>query len=295
MSENRVFNSWNIALPVISTTDIAVFRTPYVHFRRRYHEYIFYYILEGELFLREGEVNYHLKENDFIILEPSLEHSGWKASECSFCYVHFVWEQLDTEWQPLSENGTLDNVESETGDRTKGSLLIPKYYHVEGIRNVLRCREIIEKLVRCHHSREVFSDLRTANLFYELLLVGGTDYAQRLYKEQAPFKGKAKEIIPEIMEYLNQSYSSEISGDIIEERFHYNFDYLNRQFKKWTGEPIFAYLNRVRMERAKQLLQTGFYTVEEIAMQTGFQNVYYFERVFKKFYGITPGKMKRGK
>ena len=290
MSGNRVFYSEKIALPEISTTDIAVFKSPYIHFKRRYHEYIFYYILEGELFLAEGEVRYHLKENDFIILEPSMEHAGFRASTCSFCYVHFSWEQLETAWHLLSAR-----VELEPGKNARGTWLLPKHDRVEGIRNVLRCREIIEKLTKCYQSREIFSDLRTANLFYELLIVAGTDFAQRLYKEQVPFRGKAKEIIPELVEYLNQSYSENVSGDFIEERFHYNFDYLNRQFKKWTGETIFAYLNRVRMERAKQLLQTGFYTVEEIALQTGFQNIYYFERVFKKFYGITPGKMKREK
>ena len=270
VKENTIFYSENIALPVISTTDIAIFKAPYVHFRRRYHEYIMYYILEGELFLTEGDINYHLKENDFIILEPTKEHSGWKSSVCSFCYVHFSWEQLYM-WAGDEE-------------RTENN---------EGIRNVLRCREIIEKIVKCFHSREVFADLRTANLFYELLLVAGTDYAQSIYKEKAPFQGKARLIIPELMEYMNQSYSEDITGDFIEEKFHYNFDYLNRQFKKWTGETIFAYLNRVRMERARQLLQTGFYKVEEVALQTGFQNVYYFERVFKKFYGVTPGKVRQ--
>ena len=132
-----------------------------------------------------------------------------------------------------------------------------------------------------------------ANLFYELLLTQALDYEQKLHKEEVPFQGKAKQIIPELAEYLEQSYASDISGDMIQEKFHYHFDYLNRQFKKWTGETIFVYLNKIWMERAKQMLQTGFYTVEEVALQTGFQNVYYFERVFKKYYGKTPGKMKK--
>lgn len=284
MAQLQVFHSGNIALPVISTTDIAVFKTPYVHFKRRYHEYIFYYILEGELYLREGTVDYHLQENDFIILEPSMEHSGFKASTCSFCYVHFSWEQL-----------LLKAEAAEPGQSVGKELLFPKYYHIDRIKNVLRCREIAERIVKCFQSREVYAQLRTANLFYELLLVAGADYAQSLYKEQAPFKGKAKEIIPELVDFLNQSYAEDISGDFIETKFHYNFDYLNRQFKKWTGETIFAYLNRIRLERAGQLLHTGFYTVEEVSLQTGFQNVYYFERVFKKFSGITPGKLRRGK
>ena len=194
-------------------TDIAVIKPPYVHFRRQHFEYILYYILSGEMFLTEGEVKYHLKENDFLLLEPTREHVGRKSSKCRFCYVHFSWGEL-----------TIDKKDSQ--------------------------------------------DIQT-------------------------FQGKAKQIIPELAEYLEQSYASDISGDMIQEKFHYHFDYLNRQFKKWTGETIFVYLNKIRMERAKQMLQTGFYTVEEVALQTGFQNVYYFERVFKKYYGKTPGKMKK--
>lgn len=278
MQSDIIFQVENASLPIISMTDIAVIKPPYVHFRRQHFEYILYYILSGEMFMTEGEVKYHLKENDFLLLEPTMEHVGRKSSECRFCYVHFSWGEL-----------TIDKKDSQDIQ----TFSLPKHYHIEDIRNAMQCHELAERLVKCFHSKERCAELMAANLFYELLLTQALDYEQKLHKEEVPFQGKAKQIIPELAEYLEQSYASDISGDMIQEKFHYHFDYLNRQFKKWTGETIFVYLNKIRMERAKQMLQTGFYTVEEVALQTGFQNVYYFERVFKKYYGKTPGKMKK--
>ena len=42
------------------------------------------------------------------------------------------------------------------------------------------------------------------------------------------------------------------------------------------------------MEKAKELLITGHYTVSEIAYECGFENVYYFSNVFKKIVGVSP-------
>ncbi len=62
-----------------------------------------------------------------------------------------------------------------------------------------------------------------------------------------------------------------------------------------TGQTIFVYLNNLRIEKAKQLLSTGFYTTNDIATRTGFHDVYYFSKVFKKFTGTTPGKYVKSK
>lgn len=66
--------------------------------------------------------------------------------------------------------------------------------------------------------------------------------------------------------------------------------YLRYLFKQDCGEPPVKYLNRVRVQRAKDLLTSDFFTLEEVAAACGFANVYYFSRVFKAYTGMSPGQ-----
>ena len=56
-----------------------------------------------------------------------------------------------------------------------------------------------------------------------------------------------------------------------------------------TGETFTEVLIRARMEKAKELLRTTGYTVNEIAEQVGYNSSQYFAVCFKKYTGISPG------
>ena len=66
--------------------------------------------------------------------------------------------------------------------------------------------------------------------------------------------------------------------------------HLRQCFKKKYGLPPVKYLNEVRIKRAKEMLASGLFTQEEISSACGFQNVYYFGRVFKAITGVSPGQ-----
>lgn len=69
--------------------------------------------------------------------------------------------------------------------------------------------------------------------------------------------------------------------------------YMSRLFKERTGYGLLDYINKVRIEKAKVLLNENSYSIQEIALKVGFVNSNTFIRSFKKAEGITPGSYKK--
>ena len=68
---------------------------------------------------------------------------------------------------------------------------------------------------------------------------------------------------------------------------------LKRRFKIATGSTLITYVQNLRIEEAKRLLETGNSTADEIAALVGYENPAFFRRVFKRTTGLTPGAYRR--
>lgn len=97
------------------------------------------------------------------------------------------------------------------------------------------------------------------------------------------------EICTQISGYVEKHYSEEISLSKLANKFHYNETYLGRLFLKRTGMTFRNYLNKVRMAEAARLLSAG-HMVSDTAQQVGYQDLNYFSRIFKAFYGVPPSQ-----
>lgn len=69
---------------------------------------------------------------------------------------------------------------------------------------------------------------------------------------------------------------------MVSERFHFSIGYLNRIFTMGTGSTINAYLQQLRIERAKNLLQNSDVAINSVAELSGYSNQNYFARAFKR-------------
>ncbi len=114
------------------------------------------------------------------------------------------------------------------------------------------------------------------------------------HKEENTDDKKCDETINRIKEYVNKNYAYGISLVNIASQFNINPSYLSRYFKKKTGEKYIDYLNRIRIERAEQMLRNSNKKIAEIAQFVGYQDVKYFYKVFKKLKGVTPQILRSG-
>lgn len=94
----------------------------------------------------------------------------------------------------------------------------------------------------------------------------------------------------ELIHYLQQHYTEHISLDTLSAKVNLNRSYLCRLFKRETGESLFQYLARFRLEKAAGLLLQEDLPVREVAARVGIDDPFYFTRMFKKQYGVSPSE-----
>ena len=128
---------------------------------------------------------------------------------------------------------------------------------------------------------------RAMSLFYKILADIEKEYENNL---TSPLYGKIKPAIS----MMNASFSNaELGIPDLAASIGVSETYFRRCFEKYMNISPLAYLTGIRIERACELLQSGFYTVAETAAQCGFHDVKYFSTVFQKKMGVSPSLYKK--
>lgn len=101
---------------------------------------------------------------------------------------------------------------------------------------------------------------------------------------------KTDKIVEAAKEYVRENYGEKLTLAAIASKIGISQGYLSSVFKKQTGGNLNDYINQMKIEKAKELLEKHEYMMYEISDMLGFENPYYFSKVFKKLTGITPSK-----
>lgn len=100
-------------------------------------------------------------------------------------------------------------------------------------------------------------------------------------------------LVGAVMELAGGSMEMEMTLHDIAEKLYMNPSYLSRLFKRETGMTFTTYYQDLKMQRARELLVGGA-KVYEAARQVGFKDIGYFTRLFRKYWGVTPGEASAG-
>ena len=94
--------------------------------------------------------------------------------------------------------------------------------------------------------------------------------------------------------YICDNIASGINLSAVADHFGYNANYFSRYFKQLTGVTFTAYLNRVRIERACELLRSeSRLSINEVAARCGYNSASQFISTFEKLMGLTPGAYRK--
>ena len=232
-------------------------------------------VLSGELELYINNVRYSMIAGDIAFIGCGMLHRG-DPKDC-------VYECLVFDMNMLF---------GRVGDRNS-ALLLP-----------LADGRVAAECVASHGQsntgsdiRELFSLMRDRPEYYELSVVGlllrvfYCLYSEdRVHEISKTRHGHRYEMMTELVKWLETHYTEQVSLSVLARHVGVNEKYLCRVFREMTGKSPIEYVNGVRIEAACHKMTAENMTVTEAALDSGFNDLSYFSRAFKKYMGVSPLK-----
>jgi YesN/AraC family two-component response regulator len=171
--------------------------------------------------------------------------------------LSFLWNRITMHVELISRNKTVDSVL----DLVDWQQIETKYDGIEGM-----CQALINEVQYCY---------------------GATDFDMSTDSDS----GSAN--FSKLLKYIHQHYNEQIKLKDLSQMFYINKNYACFLFKRYTGMTFSELLNKIRMEQAKEMLVITSYTIAEISEKSGYTDYFYFSKLFKKMYGVTPSQYRQ--
>ena len=235
-------------------------------FPNHFHDYyVIGFIESGERCLSCKNREYTVEPGDLLLFNPRDNHT---------C------EQIN--------GGTLDyrciNVPPET--MSKAAFEITGKEYLPYFSPAVIFHSELASLLRELHMiiMEEEKDFRKEEIFFFLLEQLIEEFSEEGIEQSGPEENRETKII---CNYLEKNYMKNITLDELSGLTGLSKYYLLRSFTKQKGISPYRYLETIRIDRAKKLLEQGVLPIEA-ALQTGFADQSHFSNFFKKFIGLTP-------
>lgn len=251
-----------------------------------YHNHDFFEVympISGKItYIVEGKT-YKLKPGDIILVNNKELHKP--LIELGEVYERIViWVNPDFIRRQSDENTNLCTC-FESSSKRRHNLIRPNSDMFNLIRNVV---SKLEKV--CGHASYGYNILK--NIYLTELLVFLNRTLMDNYDEEVEVDIEYNEKINNIIQYINENLSEDLSLDTISTKFFLSKYHLLREFRKYVGHSIHQFIQKKRLILAKSLLKEGM-QVTEVFMRCGFGDYSNFIRSFKKTYGTSPKKYYR--
>ena len=160
--------------------------------------------------------------------------------------------------------------------------------------NIIRDDEHLSELYRnvveiYDHQEDRFFNPAFKNAVLQLLLYLCRHYSSP--RREDVTNAPTLEHVRRAVRYMRANFAQKITADDIAASAGLSKFHFQREFKRITGRTPNYYLNAIRSTYARQLLESGRYSVKEVAFQCGFTNNSYFSSVFHQYIGLLPSQV----
>ena len=250
----------------------------YVMTAHWHNEFEIIKVLKGEFICFLNNISYHLTEGDILFVECGCLHRGIPQN-CIYECIVFDLNMLLRNTSDIAEKYIKPIINSCVG---------------------VHCLLNQNNSLLYTSTSELFCALKNKKTSYEL------DVLSRLFKifsllyseeyiishPKTAHSRQTKAVI-ELLDWFENHLSEEITLDTLSAVSGLNKKYLCRIFKEYTSKTPITYLNELRIENACYEMTLNSKNITESAFDSGFNDLSYFCKTFKKIKGITPKEYKK--
>lgn len=151
--------------------------------------------------------------------------------------------------------------------------------------NIAHLMQLCSQMTDARHSNEMGSKALVSAYLTEFLVCVSRAY----YDAPASMKNDIteNEKVNQLISYINENLSEELSLDQLACKFYISKYYLSRQFKQFTGLSLYQYIMKKRLILARNMLRTGS-SVMDACLYCGFNDYSNFLKAFKREFGQNP-------
>lgn len=229
-----------------------------------------FYVMHGSGKFTVGDRQFPVKENDFVIVNPNVEHAETSVNSSPLEYIVLAIEDL-------SFSFGFEESENSYSVYNYGSYKHEIEFYLKALLKEITVMELNYETI-CQNLLEVLIIKMMRHTNYSLSIAP----SRKINKECGAVK-----------RYIDANFKKNITLDELAKISHMNKYYLVHSFQSFTGLSPINYLIARRIDESKALLQDADYSVSLISEILGFSSPSYFSQAFKKSVGVSPNDYRK--
>ncbi len=240
------------------------------------------YIKKGSGIITVNLEPLEVKQGDIVIVPPGQLHSIEQQKDFTMEYENIIF-QLSMLMTTPDDSCT----EEFFQPFLQGQTFFPNYFSSDSILypSLSHCLNIMDEICKSfHNGYQLAIKGQLFSFFYALI--------PSIESSKIPLKNKSLDRLKDILKYIETNYSQKISIADAAKICGFSKSHFMKYFKSNMSVSFMNYLNDYRLIMASRLLLSSSDTIVNIAAETGFENLSYFNRIFKRKYHCTPTRFR---
>ncbi|WP_019636753.1 AraC family transcriptional regulator [Paenibacillus fonticola] len=244
----------------------------WIHLSRVLMDYELFVQTKGVLYIADEKERYVLEEGDFLLMPPRARQHGYRSSDCSFYWLHFI---------PSDGGADVQAIDMARHEHQAGSIVIPSKGTLRSTDKIIVLMKQLQDAVR-NYREQTLSNYMTTTILCEL-------YNQLFRHEISPDrKLKQHQLYNDIVDYIQWHRYEPLKVSQIADHFGYNVKYLSHLFSSIAGVSLKQFILQQKIAAASFLLTDTNQTINEIAIRLNYHDSHHFMKSFKQMTGLTP-------